>query len=149
MPAKKAAPARPAAAQPDPPHLKPLREQLGPRLRAELDKVRVYEPKILRALANPETAARYQTDPGGVLRELGVEIPPIMAKRLKNPAATPAIAPTRQFMLPSGQVMTANVRVRFVAETSKSGGAGQAAATKSTATKSSATKSTGRSRRAR
>jgi len=93
----------------------PIVEQLGPRLRAEFDQIEKSEAKILRGLSNKRSAEEFLRDPAAALRRMKVEVPPIMAARLKDPSPlTPLVAP-RRYQLPNGQIVTARVRVRFTA----------------------------------
>ena len=118
---KKAAAKKPAAkkaAQPKPGgkvRLDPVADQLGPRLRAELEQVARSEAKILKALDDDELRRLYLADPAAALRRIGVELPPILRQRLKDrPPLTDIVTP-RCFRLPNGQVVTATVNVRFTA----------------------------------
>src|SRR3954451_11000974 len=97
------------------PRLDPVIEQFGPRLRAELEQVAKSEAKILKALTNTELSQQYLVDPAGALTKMGVELPPILKRRLKErPPINDFVGP-RSFRLPNGQLVTATVNVRFTA----------------------------------
>src|SRR5436853_7938902 len=91
-------------AKPTPkPRLDPVTEQFGPRLRAELEQVAKSEAKILRALNDPALSQQYLVDPGGALKKMGVELPPILKQRLKDrPPINDFVGP-RAFRPPAGQ----------------------------------------------
>ena len=96
--------------------LDPVTDQLGPRLRAEFEQLQKSERKILAALAKPETAKQFAEDPLTTLAALKIEVPPIIKQRLKSAARTgdaPDLQRPRSFRLPNGQVVTANVNIRF------------------------------------
>ena len=97
----------------DPDH---IFDRVGPRLRAELDQLQKSEAKILKALKKPETARAFAADPLATLTAIGVDVPPIVKARLKAAPVTgdmPDLLRKRAFRLPDGQVVTANVTVRF------------------------------------
>ena len=97
-----------------PSSLGPIAEQLGPHLRLELEEVAKSEAKILKGLANQDVRAQFIVDPAGALERMGVEVPPIMKKRLKTrPPSADDLRSRRSFRLPDGQVVTATVNVRF------------------------------------
>ncbi len=106
--------ARPSATAP-PSKTGSVVEQLGPRLRAELEAVEKSEAKILKGLADERIAAEFVHDPAAALRRMKVDLPPIMAARLKNPEPFGALVAPRSYQLPNGQVVTARVKVRFTA----------------------------------
>ena len=90
-------------------------DQLGPHLRAEFEQLQKSERKILAALAKPETADRFATDPLAVLKKLKIEVPPLIRQRLKSAASNSDfsdLAQPHSFRLPNGQVVTATVNVR-------------------------------------
>lgn len=91
-------------------------EQLGPRLRAEFEAVEKSEAKILKGLAEERIAKEFVHDPAAALRRMKVDVPPIMAARLKNPEPFGALVAPRSYQLPNGQVVTARVKVRFTAD---------------------------------
>ena len=96
--------------------LDPVTDQLGPRLRAEFEQLQKSERKLLAALAKPETAKQFAEDPLATLAALKIEVPPIVKQRLKSAARTgdaPDLQRPRSFRLPNGQVLTANVNIRF------------------------------------
>jgi hypothetical protein len=96
--------------------LGPVIDQMGPRLRAEFEHLQKSESKILRALKQPETAKAFAADPLGTLTGLGVSVPPIIKQRLKAAPLTgdaPDLLQAKAFRLPNGQVVTANVTIRF------------------------------------
>jgi hypothetical protein len=89
---------------------------MGPRLRAEFEALHKSEAKIVRALRNPSTAQAFAADPLGTLTTIGVVVPPIIKQRLKASAISgdqPHLAAAQGFRLPNGQVITANVNIRF------------------------------------
>ncbi|OSC36918.1 hypothetical protein [Mycobacterium decipiens] len=91
-------------------------DRLGPRLRAEFEELQKSERKILAALAKPEIARRFAADPQATLAELKIDVPPIIKQRLKSASLTgdaPDLHRPRSFRLPNGQVLTANVNIRF------------------------------------
>lgn len=90
-------------------------EQLGPRLRAELEAVERSEAKILKGLADERIAEAFVHDPAAALRRMKVDVPPIMAARLKGSDPLAALVAPRSYALPNGQVVTARVKVRFTA----------------------------------
>lgn len=86
--------------------------RFAPHLREEFEEVRRSEDEIVRALEDPETAARFAADPVDALEQIGVKVPPVLKARLR--AAGPHVPPDdRRFRLPNGQVVTAHVKVRF------------------------------------
>ena len=91
----------------------PLSERLGPHLRAEFDELVKHERKVLTALKDPKTAEAFLADPGQVLRRLGVPLGPITAKRLKAADTPASLTQRRFFQMPTGDVVSANVRVSF------------------------------------
>jgi hypothetical protein len=93
----------------------PISEQLGPRLRAELEQIEKSEAKILRGLSSKRTAEEFLRDPAAALRRMKVDVPPIMAARLKEPSPLIGLVAPRRYQLPNGQVVTARVTVRFTA----------------------------------
>ena len=93
----------------------PLSDQLGPRLRAEFEQIEKSEAKILRGLSNKRTAEEFLRDPAAALRRMKVDVPPIMAARLKDPSLLEPLVAPRRYQLPNGQVVTAKVTVRFTA----------------------------------
>ena len=101
--------------RPRKPDLGPVAEQLGPRLRKELELVAQSEAAIMKGLADKEVSQQFLVDPAGALRRIGVELPPILSKRLKMRTALPDLMGPQAFRLPDGQVVTANVNVRFTA----------------------------------
>jgi hypothetical protein len=106
----------PPVARPPDKGFRSVTDQLGPRLRAEFEQLQKSERKILAALAKPETAARFATDPLTVLKELKIEVPPLIGQRLKSAASNSDfsdLAQPHSFRLPDGQVVTAIVNVRI------------------------------------
>ncbi len=74
------------------------------------------ERTILAALAKPETARQFAADPLATLVALKIEVPPIIKQRLKSAPLTgdaPDLQQPRSFRMPNGQVVTANVNIRF------------------------------------
>ena len=105
----------PPEARPPDTGFRSVTDQLGPRLRAEFEQLQKSERKIVAALAKPETAARFAADPLTVLKELKIEVPPLIRQRLKSAAANsdfPDLAQPHSFRLPNGQVVTAAVNIR-------------------------------------
>jgi hypothetical protein len=98
-----------------PPTNRPFDEvvaRLGPSLGAEFEQLRQVEGRILEGLSDPRTAKEFLADPARALAAMGVEVPPIIGKRLKSdPVIANAVGP-RRFRLPDGQVVTARVNVR-------------------------------------
>jgi hypothetical protein len=91
-------------------------DQMGPRLRAEFEALQKSEAKILRALRDPSRAQAFAADPLGTLTTIGVAVPPIIKQRLKASAISgdqPTLAAAQGFRMPNGQVVTANVAIRF------------------------------------
>lgn len=118
----------------------PLSERLGPHLRAEFDELVKHERKVVGALKDAKTAEAFLADPGQVLRRLGVPIGPITAKRLKAADAPGPITQRRYFQMPTGDVISANVRIRFTAARTGDKPAGKAEPKPATrATKTAAT----------
>lgn len=102
--------------RPDSSAFGPVIDRLGPRLRAEFEQLHRSERTILTALAKPEVARQFATDPLGTLTALKIDVPPIIKQRLKAASLTgdaPDLHRPRAFRLPNGQVITANVNVRF------------------------------------
>jgi hypothetical protein len=95
------------------PDLGPVADQLGPRLRKELEDLAGSEAKILKGLGDPDVHRQFLVDPAGALARIGVEVPPITKQRLRSMPPLPDVAGQQAFRLPDGQVVTANVRVRF------------------------------------
>lgn len=114
--AKAASPRRrPAARSATPGPTGPIVEDLGPRLRAEFEALERSEAKILRGLASQRNAEEFLKDPAAALRRMKVEVPPIIAARLKHPELLGGAVAPRSYLLPNGQVVTARVTVRFTA----------------------------------
>jgi hypothetical protein len=87
--------------------------RLGPSLGTELEQLRQVEGRIIEGLSDPRTAKEFLADPARALAAMGLEVPPIIGKRLKSdPAIANAVGP-RSFRLPNGQVVTARVNVRI------------------------------------
>lgn len=101
--------------RPKKPDLGPVAEQLGPRLRKELELVAQSEAAIMKGLADKDINRQFLVDPAGALHRMGVELPPILKKRLKTRSELPDLMGPQAFRLPDGQVVTANVNVRFTA----------------------------------
>lgn len=95
------------------PDLGPLADQLGPRLRKELEIVAKSEKVIMKGLADKDLNRQFLVDPAGALQRMGVELPPILKGRLKTRSEFPDLMGPQAFRLPDGQVVTANVNVRF------------------------------------
>jgi hypothetical protein len=96
--------------------LGPVIDQMGPRLRAEFAHLQKSEARLLRALSKPETAQAFAADPLGTFTALRIDVPPIIKQRLKAAPLTgdaPDLQQVRAFRLPNGQVVTANVNLRF------------------------------------
>jgi len=105
----------PPEARPPDKGFRSVTDQLGPRLRAEFEELQKSERKILAALAKPETADRFATDPLTVLKGLKIEVPPLIGQRLKDASANSDfsnLAQPHSFRLPNGQVVTTNVNIR-------------------------------------
>jgi hypothetical protein len=113
---KRAASASRPVPPPSPGGLGSVVDQMGPRLRAEFEVLQRSEAKILRALRDPSRARAFAADPLGTLTTIGVAVPPIIKQRLKASAISgdlPTLAAAQGFRLPNGQVVTANVNIRF------------------------------------
>jgi hypothetical protein len=96
-----------------PPDLGPVADQLGPRLRKELDQLASSEAKIVKALAKDDVRQQFIVDPAGALARIGVDVPPLLKQHLKSRPPLPDVGERRAFRLPNGQVVTARVNVRF------------------------------------
>ncbi len=101
--------------KPGKPDLGPVSDQLGPRLRKELELVAKSEKVIMKGLADKDLNRQFLVDPAGALQRMGVELPPILKGRLKTRTELPDLMGPQAFRLPDGQVVTANVNVRFTA----------------------------------
>jgi len=88
-------------------------DQLSPRLREEFAHLQKEESRILKGLEHPEIRQRFLTDPAGALDQMGVQVPPLLKKRLRAKAGPPDLLLSRQFRLPTGQVVTPKINVRF------------------------------------
>ena len=91
-------------------------DRLGPRLRAEFEELQKSERIVLAALAKPDAARQFAADPLAALAALKIEVPPIIKQRLKSaPSSSDAadLLQPRSFRLPNGQVVTANINIRF------------------------------------
>jgi hypothetical protein len=87
-------------------------EQLSPRLREDFARLQEQEARILGALADPEIHRHFLEDPAGALDRMGVEVPPILRRRLRAQPRPDLVSP-RRFRLPNGQVVTPEITVRF------------------------------------
>lgn len=91
-------------------------ERMGPHLRAEFEQLARSESKIVKALARPETARMFSSDPVAALEGIGVTVPPIIKQRLKTAASAGAdgspLAPLA-FRMPDGGVITPKVTICF------------------------------------
>jgi hypothetical protein len=94
--------------------------QIPPSLRGPLTDLRKHEALILTELnSDPDKAARFLTDPGAVLSEIGVPIDDNLRKALRSAFASASgqqnpLTP-RAFSLPNGQQIAPNIKVTFVA----------------------------------
>lgn len=91
-------------------------DRLGPRLRAEFEQLQKSERKILAAVSKPDVARRFAADPLATLAALNIDVPPIIKQRLKSATLTgdaPDLYRPQSFRLPNGDVVTANVNIRF------------------------------------
>ena len=93
--------------------LGPVSDELGPRLRKELESLTSSEAKIVKALANDDVRRQFVVDPAGALARIGVDVPPLLKQHLKSRPPLPDVGEQRAFRLPNGQVVTARVNVRF------------------------------------
>jgi hypothetical protein len=93
--------------------LGPVSDELGPRLRKELESLTSSEAKIVKALANDDVRRQFVADPAGALARIGVDVPPLLKQHLKSRPPLPDVGEQRAFRLPNGQVVTARVNVRF------------------------------------
>jgi len=87
-------------------------EQFAPRLREDFARLQEQESRILGALADPEIHRHFLEDPAGALDRMGVEVPPLLRRRLRAQPRPDLVAP-KQFRLPNGQVVTPQINVRF------------------------------------
>jgi hypothetical protein len=89
---------------------------MGPHLQAEFEQLARSESKIVKALARPEAARAFTSDPVAALEGIGVTVPPIIKQRLKAAASAgagnSALAPLA-FRMPDGGVITPKVTIRF------------------------------------
>lgn len=115
MQTKSAAGKEPKGKQRKAPNFGPIDAQLGPKLREELELVAKSEAAIMKGLSNKDINRQFLVDPAGALNKIGVELPPIIKKRLKTRPELPDLMGPQAFRLPNGQVVTANVNVRFTA----------------------------------
>lgn len=106
-------PSRPRTAQRGGPELDAsVIEQFAPRLREDFTRLQEQESRILGALADPEIHRHFLEDPAGALDRMGVEVPPLLRRRLRAQPRPDLVAP-KQFRLPNGQVVTPQINVRF------------------------------------
>ncbi len=87
-------------------------DTFSPRLREAFGRLEKQESLILKGLEDPEVSQRFLQDPAGALDHMGVEVPPLLRKRLRAQARPDLLLP-RQFRLPNGQVVTPQITVRF------------------------------------
>lgn len=91
-------------------------ERMGPHLRAEFEQLARSESKIVKAMARPEVARAFASDPVAALEGIGVTVPPIIRQRLKTAASAGTgnspLAPVA-FRMPDGGVITPKVTIRF------------------------------------
>jgi len=87
-------------------------DQFGPRLREEFARLQKEESRILDGLADPEISQHFLEDPAGALDRMGIQVPPLLRKRLRAQARPDLLSP-RHFRLPNGQVVTPQITVRF------------------------------------
>ncbi len=85
----------------------------APHLREEFEQVRGHESEIVERLRDPKVAASFAADPVRALADIGVDVPPLIKGRLVAERRPKPVPSERRFRLPSGQVVTARVRVRF------------------------------------
>lgn len=90
--------------------------RMGPHLRAEFEQLARSESKIVKAMARPEVARAFASDPVAALEGIGVTVPPIIRQRLKTAASAGTgnspLAPVA-FRMPDGGVITPKVTIRF------------------------------------
>jgi len=87
-------------------------DTFSPRLREAFGRLEKQESLILKGLEDPEVSQRFLQDPAGALDHMGVDVPPLLRKRLRAQARPDLLLP-RQFRLPNGQVVTPQITVRF------------------------------------
>ena len=87
--------------------------RFAPHLREEFETLRASEEQIVKALQDPEVAARFAADPTRTLEQLGVKVPPAIKARLRANGPQLPLPSERRFRVPNGQVVTARVNVRF------------------------------------
>lgn len=90
-----------------------LLQRLTPSLRKEIESLRAYEDRIVSALEDGETRDVFLKNPAVVLNQLELPLSATLKKRLKNGTGGEALSRVRRFRLPTGQVITPRVRVRF------------------------------------
>jgi hypothetical protein len=93
--------------------LGPVSDELGPRLRKELESLTSSEAKIVKALANDDVPPHLLAHPPRPRARIGVDVPPLLKQHLKSRPPLPDVGEQRAFRLPNGQVVTARVNVRF------------------------------------
>jgi hypothetical protein len=87
---------------------------LSPSLQEEMRALRKYEAKIVELLEQAEIKAGFIQNPLGTLERLGVPVPPIIRRRLQNfDPASIAHLNKQAFVLPNGQTITPQLKIRF------------------------------------
>ncbi len=80
---------------------------------AELEGLKKYDAKIRAALARPQTARLFFSDPAAALREIGIALSPELEKLLKERRPAARAARAKRYIWPNGQTVTPKVTVRF------------------------------------
>ena len=86
--------------------------RFAPHLREEFETLRRSEDQIMKSLEDPAIAARFAADPARTLEQIGVNVPAAIKSRLRANAQPPARVEEPDEG-DGGQVVTANVKVRF------------------------------------
>lgn len=97
-------------------HRDEVLSRLAPAVRKEMEELFQHENRILKALRDPVQAERFKRDPARVLASLGIELGPILRRRLSRmSAAAVAQAEQQEFRLPNGKTIRPKVKIRFTA----------------------------------
>jgi len=95
-------------------HFEQSISQLNPSLQREMQELRKQETAIMKVLSDPQKAEQYLSNPLEVLRNAGINMPPLLKARLQAFDPTLADQLKRQtYALPNGQTITARITVRF------------------------------------
>ena len=96
-------------------------DQVPPDLRKEIESLRTHEAKILAALKNPKMSDLYLHNPKALFAALKIPLPAGLSRRLKNQPIQHAFLQQRAFRLPTGQIITPKVSVRFTSSKREEG----------------------------